>query len=433
MAKSHLLMWGLILSGSSLFAACSSDITINGGGGAGEAGASDEAGAGNSAGSAGAGEAGTGEGGEAGVVDPTPPAPLNPQSVVIPSAGPTTSTQLLVAASDFSAGKSEVVSLTIGTGVVGKGATYEDGDAIAVSSAGVGFTIERTNDKVHLLDAGKISTTFDLKDPGTDTAPVDSKAYVPVLGQSFISVLDLTELKVSRRIDLSEFDDASDSDHSVDASEGVYDSNKNIVYFLLQRIDRNSYDASFNLPCSTVKGLIVGIDAATDKVVDLNGEKAGKGIELQLVNGRSLSINADGDTAYLLADGCYEGKTKKNRGVEVVDLTNATSMVQYADETTNYLAQMILTGGSEALIQYSDENYATHWTKLDIAAGTLQGELDGVPSAVSFDGTDLLGVEVTDKVGAVVRYKLATGKTTVISDTSWAGQYSSAASTALVQ
>ncbi|MEO6601969.1 MAG: hypothetical protein ABIQ16_18970 [Polyangiaceae bacterium] len=432
MAKSHLLMLGLILTGSSLFAACNSDVTINGGG-SGEAG--DTSGAGKSSVAGGSGEAGNanGEGGEAGTADTTPTGPLNPQTVVIPSVGPTTSTQLLVAGSDYSNGKSEIVNLTIGTGKVGKGETYQDGDTIAVSSAGVGFAIERSNDKVHLLDAGEISSTFDLKDPGTDTTPVDSKAYVPVLGQSFISVLDLTEGKVSRRIDLREFDDASDSDHSVDASEGVYDSNKNIVYFLLQRIDRNSYDASFNLPCSKVNGLIIGIDAATDKIVDLNGTKAGKGIELQLVNGRSLSINADGDTAYLLADGCYDGKAKKNRGVEVVDLTDASSTVPYADETTNYLAQMILTGGSDALIRYQDENYATHWQKLDIAAGTVQAELDGVPSAVSFDGKDLLGVNVTTQIGTVVRYKLATEKSTVISDTSWVGKYDTAASTALVQ
>ncbi len=414
MGKSHLLMLGLILTGGSLLAACSSDTTPSDGG------------AGNS------GQAGDSNG-EAGAADALPPPPLNPQAVVIPGAAPDASTQLLVGGSDYAA-KSEIVSVTIGTGEVGKSETYDDGDAIAVSSAGIGFVLERSNDKVDLLDSGAISTTFELKDPGTDTAPVDSKAYVPFLGANFISILDLTEGKVSRRIDLSEFLDASDGDKHVEAAEGVYDPKANIAYFLLQRVDFSSYDSSAHLPCSTLRGLIIGIDAATDELIDLNGKAAGKGIDLQLVNPRSLSINADGDTAYLLADGCWDGTTKKNGGVEVVDLTDASSAVAYTDETSNYLSRMILTGGTDALIQYSDEHFITStWQHLDLSNGSLGDKLDGVPDAVSFDGTDLLGVNVTGTVGAVVRYKLSNGKTTVISDTSWGGDYATASSSALVQ
>lgn len=413
MGKSHLLMFGLILTGGSLLAACSSDTTPSDGS---------------------AGSSSAGSGGEAGAVDTLPPPPLDPQTVVIPGAAPDTSTALLVGGTDYIA-KSEIVSVTIGTGEVGKSETYDDGDTVAVSSAGIGFALERSSDKVNLLDAGAISTTFDLKDPGTDTAPVDSKAYVPLLGANFIAILDLTEGKVSRRLDLSEFLDASDADGSVEAVEGVYDPKANVAYFLLQRIDRTTYDSSAHLACSSLRGLIIGIDAATDKFVDLNGKDAGKGIELQLVNPRSLSLNADGDTAYLLADGCWDSTTtKKNGGVEVVDLTAATSTVAYSDETTNYLAKLILTGGSDALIQYSDEHFITsHTQRLDLSNGTLGDELDGVPDVVSFDGTDLLGVQVTGTVGAVVRYKLATGKTTVISETSWGGDYATASSTALVQ
>ncbi len=115
-----------------------------------------------------------------------------------------------------------------------------------------------------------------------------------------------------------------------------------------------------------------------------------------------------------------------------MDLTDGTSTLQYSDETENFLARMILTGGSDALINYFGTD-GPHWQRLDIASGTLQAELEGVPDAPSFDGTDLLGVQVTGKVGAVVRYKLSTQKATVVSDTSWGGQYSVAASTALVQ
>ncbi|HEX2672627.1 MAG TPA: hypothetical protein VHM25_17210, partial [Polyangiaceae bacterium] len=76
--------------------------------------------------------------------------------------------------------------------------------------------------------------------------------------------------------------------------------------------------------------------------------------------------------------------------------------------------------------------YATHWHKLDLSQHTLGNEIANVPKAPSFDGTDLLGVEVTAKVGKVVRYNIATETSTEISPTSWGGQYSSVASTALV-
>jgi len=409
MAKRHLLILGLFLAGSVLASACSDTKVAP----LGDAGA-------------------TGEGGEGGEAAYEFPPSLNPQGAVVIGPAPATSTQLLVGASDFSSKRGEVVSITLGTGAVGDSETYEDGDVVATSSAGVGFAIERTNDKVHLLDSGKISTTFDLKDLGTDNAPVDSKAYVPLYNQSLIAILDLSEGKVSRRIDLSQYNAAGDSDHSADIAEGVYDPNSKIAYFLLQRIDTKSYDASLHLPCSKSPGLIVGIDTETDSIVDVNGAAEGKAIELKLVNPRSLSVNADGTTLYLLADGCYEGDEKLHQGVEVVDLSDGSSSVVYEATGTDYLSSMILTGGADALIESLDSSYATHWNKLEIG-GTLGAELANVPSAPSFDGKDLIGVEVTGSTGAVVRYDLAKETSKVISPTSWAGDYSFAGSTALVQ
>ncbi|MEI9948982.1 MAG: hypothetical protein WDO74_08355 [Pseudomonadota bacterium] len=414
----------------------------------GEAGSKGDAGAGDSGSSSVGGEGGTagagdeaGAGGEAGATEPPYefPLSLNPQGVVVVGAAPATSAHFLVGASDYVAGKGEIVSVTLGSGTVGASTTYDDSDLLATSSAGIGFAIERTNDKVHRLNGGNIGTTFDLKDPGTDTAPVSNKAYVPLLNQSLIAILDLTQGKVSRRIDLNKYNAKGDSDHSAEIAEGVYDPAHKIVYFLLQRIDLKSYDADYHLPCSTSPGLIVGISTETDKVVDLNGAAKGEAIELELVNQRSLSINDDGSTLYLLAEGCYEGTQKTHRGVEVVDLTEGTSTVAYSATGSDslgsyYLSSMILTGGEDALIEsYHDDDYKTHWTKLKLAAGTLGAELANVPDAVSFDGTDLLGVQVTGSTGKVVRYKLATETSTVISATSWAGDYSAASSTALVQ
>jgi len=441
MAKQHLAIFGLLV-GVSALAACSSDLTQAGGsaGGAGSAGHSSSAGDAGSAGEAGsASEAGSagdsnGNAGAGGAPDGFVfPDALNPQGVLVPDPGPASLKTLLVAGSDYVT--TEVVSVALGTGKVGSSETYKDGDTVAVSSAGIGFALERTNDKVHLLDAGKSSATFDLRDPGADTAPVDSKAYVPLLNQSLIAILDLSESRVSRRIDLSEFNVRGDRDHSADISDSVYDPKGKVAYFVLQRVDRTTAAVPpYQIACSSSPALIVGIDAKTDEILDLNGSAAGKAIELELANPSSVSINADGSTLYLSAAGCYEGGSLKSHGVEVVDLESATSQVVYSPADSDRLSQLIMIGGNDALLKTEDASYSTHWFRLDIAAGELQGkELKGVPDAVTFDGTDVLGVQVTGMTGAVVRYDVASGSSTVVSDSSWAGKYGTAVSTALVQ
>ncbi|MES1178289.1 MAG: hypothetical protein ABUL62_28465 [Myxococcales bacterium] len=441
MAKSHLLVLGLILTGSSVFAACSSDITINGSGGAGEAGASD-AGAGNTAGGTSVGQGGEagsatpsegGEGGEGGAPVIVPTGPLDPQTVVVPAVSTAKLNHLLVGGTDFM--KTEVVSVALADGAVAKGNTYDDGDVIAVSSAGVGFVLERTNDKLHIIENGKSTTEVDLSAPGTATAAIDNKAYVPFLNTSAIAIVDLGDGTVSRRIDLSAYDVAGDGDGSVDVSAGIYDPTAEIAYFVLGRIDRKTIVApDYRLACSKSPGLIVGIDVKTDAIVDLNGALPGKAVELQLANQTSLSINADGSALYVLNAGCYSANKLTGQGLEVVDTTDGTTTVAYAPTGTDFLSSLILTKGSEALLESFDSTGTKHWNTLDIAAGKLVGaELKGVPDAVTYDGTSLLGVSVAGNVGAVVRYAIATGTSTQISETSWAGEYSSASSTALVE
>ena len=461
MAKQHLLILGLLLSGAGALASGCSDtkaVTIgDDAGAAGEAGndgkagsenragssnaGSANAGSGNSSGDAGAaGEGGVGgaggEGGEGGEPPYVFPPSLNPQGVIVIGNAPATSAHLLVAGVDYAAmeDKGEVVSITLASGAVGDSAIYQDSDLVATSSAGIGFAIERTNDQVHELDGGKISKTFDLKDLGTNKAVTGTKAYVPLLNQSLISVLDLTAGTVSHRIDLTEYNAKGDSDHSADIAEGVYDPNKKIAYFLLQRIDIASIVApKYQLNCAPYPALIVGIDTKTDEVVDLNGDSEGKAIELTLANPNSLSINGDGTTLYLLGSGCYEGDEMTHQGMEVVSLEDGTTTVNYEATGDDRLSRLIMIGGEDALLETSDTSYVTHWHKFDVAAGKVGAELANVPKAPSFDGTDLIGVEVTGKVGKVVRYKIATESTTEISPTSWGGEYSSATSTALVQ
>ena len=132
-----------------------------------------------------------------------------------------------------------------------------------------------------------------MKDEGTgSTVALANKAYVPLLNESTISELDLKAGTVAKRIDLSAYNVASDTDGSADIDAAVYDPAAKIAYFVLGRIDRNSYDASGHLPCTTTKALIVGIDATTDKVIDLNGTDTGEAIELSLTNPGSVALSA---------------------------------------------------------------------------------------------------------------------------------------------
>jgi hypothetical protein len=425
MAKQHLLMLGLLLGGSIAYSACSSDSDA-GTGNSGEAGAAGEPSVGAAGSTAEAGSVGdAGAAGAPVVVSEK----LNPQTVLATSAGPATSNHLLVAGSDFTS-STEIASVALDTGTVVDTTVYEDGDTITVGSAGLGFALERRSDKVLLLNGSKPKTSFDLKDLGTgDDAPVDNKAYVPLLSQSLITVLDLKAGTVSKRIDLSAYSAASDSDGSADINMGVLDTTKKIAYFTLGRIDFATFDALGHLPCSKNAALVVGIDITTDKVVDLNGDAEGEAIELALSNPNSLSLAADG-SLIVLGNGCYEGSTLKSDGVEVVDTSAGTTQVVYAPKGDDYLARLIVTSAGNALLGTFDSTFTPHWFKLDLAAGTLGTELTDVPDASSFDGKDLLGVGTA---GAVVRYDLSTGKPTTVSETSWGGDYTSAASTALVK
>jgi hypothetical protein len=105
-------------------------------------------------------------------------------------------------------------------------------------------------------------------------------------------------------------------------------------------------------------------------------------------------------------------------------------LVAYVSKTGDFLGRLLLTGASDALLGTFDSSFTSHWYKLDLTVDKLGDELTDVPDAVSFDGTNLLGVDAT---GAVVSYDIASGKSTAVSQTTWAGKYTATGSTALVK
>jgi hypothetical protein len=399
---------------------------------AGEAGAGNAGGAGgdNAAGASGAagapilGEAGSA--GETGSVVTIPTTTLDPNAVVVPSTAPATQNHLLVAGTDYT--RTEVVSITLQPAAIGDATVFSDGDTVLTSSGGLGFALERTNDFVNLMEGGKVKAEFDLHQAGTDTAPLArNKAYVGLYDASLISILNLSSGTVSRVLDMSQFNYSGDADGSADIQAGVYDPHKNIVYFLLQRIDLTSIvPPDYSLPCSAENALVVGIDSSTDAIVDLNGTADGKAFELSLVNPVTMAISSDGNTLTMLAQGCYDSGTHVKSGVETLDLTTLSSKIAYAYTGTDYLGDLIVTGTTSALLSDSG------WFPLDLATGALGTAFAGAPDAATFDGTDLIGISVTGKVGAVVRYNLTSGVRTTIKSTSWSGQYDTVAGLALV-
>jgi hypothetical protein len=398
----------------------------NNGGTAGSGGTA-TAGSGGTATAGSGGTAGSsGSGGEAGAPAPLPPA--NPHAVVVPQAAPTPGT-LLAITSDFTS-KTELASVTLSSNALQGTVTVSDGDAVVKSSGGMAFLLERTNNKVDLLDAGAIAKTFDLTSTPSGASPTN-KAYVAYYSRSMLAVLDLDTGKVTSQIDLSEFDDASDTDGSSDIDSGVYDPTSKIAYFTLGRIDRNTIVApDYQQGCPSVKGLIVGVDTTTDGVVDLNGAAAGKGIELSLVAPTSLSIDP-GKTLTISDSGCYAGTTFGKSGVEVVDLTANTAHVAYASPNSDFISGVIPTGSGQALLDTTDDTYAEHWYQLDLDAGTLGVELLNVPSTVSWDGTHLFGIDATKL--DLLSYDPTSGMSTTLLASPWTANLSNATGSALAK
>ena len=130
-----------------------------------------------------------------------------------------------------------------------------------------------------------------------------------------------------------------------------------------------------------------------------------------------MALGAEG-TMVVLSNGCSSAGKVTNQGIENLDPTPGVSTTVYAHKNDDYLADLILTGGTNALLGTKDSIYTPHWYKFDLAAGMLGDELLNVPDAVSFDGTNLLGVGTG---GEVIKYTLATGKDSTVAAKTWAG------------
>ncbi len=380
------------------------------GGSAGSSTGGASTGAGGSAGSS-TGGGSTGTGGARAYVDASTDASDGATVTQPDDAGPSAASTLCAGASRPDAGTAPHVLLVAGTdyvtttetaaidldhGCVLGRSSVADGDAIAATSSGRGFTLERSNGALDVLAAnGAVETRIDLHtDDGGPTyldphavvvpGPGSTKAYVALFGGDGIAVVDLAGKADAHTIDLSSMVASNDADGSADADGGFYDAATGRVDFVLERIDQTTIaPPNYELACPTVPAELIAIDPASDSLIDLNGASAGVGIDLTLVAPTDIAVDATNRTLYLADNGCFAGPdggaVRVHHGVEAVNLDTLQARVVYAPTTQDLVNGLVLLGSDSSALDTYDTLYVEHWTLLDTTTGTLGAALAGVP------------------------------------------------------
>jgi len=453
---------GAIACAIAMAVACGEDEAL----GPGTGGAAGAAGSGASAGSGGDGGGtggGSGSGGSSGAGGSSGGAAGNGASAGADSGtggadGGPPKGRLLVAGTDFFS-KTEIATVDLATNKVSGSVTLNDGDAVPAASSGQAFVLERTNAKLHHLDAaGQILKSIDVGKAALgltgsgSTNPVgvvatgtgsSARAHVLLQTVNRMAVLDLAAGTVTKTIDLAAYQASGDADGSVDMTSPVLHPSSGRVYFLLGRIDRTTVAApSYQLACPSVKALLVAVDTANDSIVDLNGSAAGEGIELALANPVDLALDAAQDRLLVLSAGCFAptegGSTRVGHGVESVALGSFATSTKYAAPNQDFLSRLLLRSSGAALLNSFDPSFAEHWYPWATATTALGSELGGVPAAPSLeDEGHLLGASVaTTDAGStvdVVRYDIGAQSKSTLVASPWTGSFSSVAGTALVR
>lgn len=371
-----------------------------------------------------------------------------PEAVLCADAGATKS-PLLVGGTAFcmTCSTSEVAAIDREHGCVLGRSTFADSDTVPRVSGGQGFVVQRTKGVLSVVsETAQVTSNVDLNgermDGGTAVNPHDvvyvapnggaAKAYVSLYGASAIAVVDLTNGEVTSRVDLSSLHDPSDSDGSSDPDVGFYDATTGHVYFVVQRIDIFSGTApDYTIKCPPVPSVLVAIDPATDKVVDLNGAADGFALPLSFVSPGAVAVDTTGHRAIVMSSGCADTTGKRVKaGFEAVDLS-ALTVGTLLTSTAGYLSGFTLTTPNSAVVWSYDDNFALHYNLWGTTSTELGAELTGVPdNPVAESSTDLLGV-VFEAEPRVKRFHITPKTTTTIVSSPWAGKFTASTDNAL--
>jgi len=361
----------------------------------------------------------------------TPDAGPDAQSDAEPDASAPPSPVAAFTVSDFSSA-AQLVTVDLHQPAPNAPVTFDDQDSIVVADRTFGFVMHRTDGTVSVLDAGgAVVREVDVNTGGNGAAnpyaaivPASGKAYVIRYGQNTVAVIDTsTNPGVTGQIDLSGFVD--DPDGLVDAFAGVFDPATKRAYIGIQRIDQTQFGdpPDYAAPCLPSKAAVVGIDTTTDTVIDLNGAADGKAIELDVVDPIAMVHDAASGRLLLLGVGCAAsadaGAARVGRGVQSVDLANATASWLWQTQDLARPAALIWIGSHEAILGVDDDLFMRHWYRWDPATATPGAELQGVPQVPTWDGDrGLIGLAQGSSDGGsvldVVRYDLDDGTSAVI-------------------
>lgn len=337
---------------------------------------------------------------DAGPAEEEPPEPLAPEPPV---------KRALVATTDYA--ETEVFLHNLTDKVVeGEPVKFADGDVSLVRSDRLAFAVERTHDVVHVFEDGKLRMFAETQGTGIAlgaameshgkslnpqavvVVPGQDRAWVSLYNQAALVEIDLAQGSVASTLDLSEFHDLSDSDSSPEAAGGVYDPETKLVYFVLQRIDLGS----FPIACTARRSLLIALDPATQKVVDLNGaEEEGKAVVLRLTNPTSLSLEADKGRLMILASGCTNTDTQERaeQGIETFELATRKTKLLYEAAASEYHTSLERVSDGEYLLSGYDAAWASVHALWNEAENKLGATLSNVPSgAVAIGDGLVLGV-----------------------------------------
>lgn len=346
-----------------------------------------------------------------------------------PEAAPPFRSFALFTASDY-ATTAEFVGVQVsGSDHVPSNLTFDDQDSIVVAAHGRAFVLGRTNGTVSVIDLAQpmtVSATFSVQPAGDGggkgnpygvVVPAANKAYVVRYAQNTVAVIDPNASGgVVGEIDLSAFADPADG--LIDAFAGVYDPTTGRAYIGLQRIDQNDFGAppDYVGSCSATHAAIVGIDTATDTIVDLNGTAEGSALELEARNPNYMAWDATTTRVIVFGVGCADpsadgGLGRSGRGVEAVDPAAGTTAWLFHTEELARPAGMIWIPASEALLAFDDDMFTRHWYRWDPTTPSLGSELANVPSVPAYDGKrGLVGVATSTNDGGtsidLVRFDL---------------------------
>lgn len=317
----------------------------------------------------------------------------------------------LFVGSDFST-KAELAVIDLDADSVAGNLVFEDQDTMPYASGARGFALHRTDSSLDLLDEKapwEVVHSIEMKEEGLATNPyaavvaAGDTAYVVRYAHNTIRVVDLATGKSTGKVDLSGLLHPDDPDGFVDAMDGVYDAVSKRAYFLMGRIDQSDFSGpgpDYVSRCLSFGAAIVGVDTATNEIIDLNGDAPGEVIELSGQNPSALAADFASNRLIVVQAGCHlpaenEGDEalRDKRGIEAVSLDTGDSTWLYETTELDRLSYLLWLGPDKA---YVGKGFPTQWHAWKPSEAKL-GDLEtSMPEHPLWDGKRIVGLSSSE-------------------------------------